>query len=130
VTAVGDFTVEIVLSEFSANFLFFMAQSAGMIFDESDVEPLSDTPIGTVPFAFDGWVRGDRITVVANAGYWSEPALLDEVTYRYIEDPNALNSAMPAGDIQVIAGVSAPELLDVFASDLASTSLSGQPTAK
>lgn len=117
VTATDDYTVEIVLSEFSANFLFFMAQSAGMIFDESDVDALADTPVGTGPFAFQEWVRGDHITVAANGDYWGDPALLDEITYRYIEDPSALNNAMLAGDIEVIAGVSGPEVLEVFASD-------------
>lgn len=117
VTATDDFTVEIVLSEFSANFLFFMAQSAGMIFDESDVDALAEAPVGTGPFTFQEWVRGDHITVAANDSYWGDAARLDEITYRYIEDPNALNNAMLAGDIQVLAGVSAPELLDAFASD-------------
>ena len=117
VTAVDDFTVEVVLSEFSANFLFFMAQSAGMIFDESDIGALADSPVGTGPFAFQDWVRGDHITVAANRDYWGDQALLDEVTYRYIEDPNALNNAMLAGDIQILAGVSAPETLEQFASD-------------
>ncbi len=121
VTAIDDFTVEIVLTEFSANFLFFMAQSVGMIFDESDAADLAEAPVGTGPFTFTEWVRGDRITVNANENYWGDAALLTEITYRYIEDPNALNNAMLAGDIQVIAGVSAPELLDVFASDDAFT---------
>lgn len=117
VTAIDDFTVEVVLSEFSANFLFFMAQSAGMMFDESSVGDLAEAPVGTGPFAFSEWVRGDHITVVASGDYWGDSPPLDEITYRYIEDPNALNNAMLAGDIQVIAGVSAPELLDVFAAD-------------
>ncbi|MFQ5558290.1 MAG: ABC transporter substrate-binding protein, partial [Acidimicrobiales bacterium] len=117
VTAIDDLTVEVALSEFSANFLFFLAQSAGMIFDESDADDLADAPVGTGPFAFREWVRGDHITVEANPDYWGDPPLLDEITYRYIEDPNALNNAMLAGDIQAIAGVSAPELLDVFAAD-------------
>lgn len=117
ITAVDDFTVEIVLTDFSANFLFFIAQSAGMIFDESDVDALADAPVGTGPFMFQEWVRGDHITVAAYEGYWGDMALLEEITYQYIEDPTALNNAMLAGDIQVIAGVSAPELLDVFADD-------------
>jgi len=117
VTALDDFTVEIVLTDFSANFLFFMAQSAGMIFDESDIGALAEAPVGTGPFTFQEWVRGDHITVAANDDYWGDAALLDEITYRYIEDPNALTNAMLAGDIQVMAGVSAPETLDVFAAE-------------
>ena len=88
-----------------------------MIFDESSIASLADARVGTGPFAFQDWVRGDHITVAANRDYWGTQALLDEVTYRYIEDPNALNNAMLAGDIQILAGVSAPETLEQFASD-------------
>jgi peptide/nickel transport system substrate-binding protein len=51
---------------------------------------------------------------VANPDYWGDPALLETVTFRYINDPNALNNAMLAGDIDVLNGVSAPELLEAF----------------
>ncbi len=117
VTAIDDFTVEVVLSQFSANFLFNMAQSVGMIFDEASVDSLADAPVGTGPYAFSDWVRGDAITVVANPDYWGDAPLLDSITYRYIPDANALNNAILAGDIEIIAGVSAPELLEVFEDD-------------
>lgn len=119
VTALDDSTVEIVLADFSANFMFFMAQSVGMIFDESDIDQLADAPVGTGPFTFSEWVRGDHITVLKNADYWGQAALLDTINYRYIADPSALNNAILAGDIEIIAGVSAPELLEVFESDSA-----------
>ncbi|MFV1989538.1 MAG: ABC transporter substrate-binding protein [Acidimicrobiales bacterium] len=117
VTALDDSTVEVVLSKFSANFLFNMAQSVGMIFDEASVDSLADAPVGTGPYAFSEWVRGDSITVVANPDYWGDAPLLDSITYRYIPDANALNNAILAGDIEIIAGVSAPELLEVFQDD-------------
>ncbi len=117
VTALDDSTVEVVLSQFSANFLFNMAQSVGMIFDEASVDSLADAPVGTGPYAFGEWVRGDSITVVANPDYWGDAPLLDSITYRYIPDANALNNAILAGDIEIVAGVSAPELLEVFQDD-------------
>jgi peptide/nickel transport system substrate-binding protein len=43
--------------------------------------------------------------------------LLETVRFRYINDPNALNNAMLTGDLDILAGVSAPELLTAFESD-------------
>ncbi len=117
ITAVDPMTVEIVLSKFSANFLLNIAQSVGMIFNEESIGSIADAPVGTGPYQFGEWVQGDHITVEAFPDYWGDKPLLDKVTYRYIDDPNALNNAMLAGDIQIIAGVSAPELLDVFEAD-------------
>lgn len=117
VTAVDASTVEIALGEVSANLLFFLTQGQGVILEESAVATIGSEPVGTGPFQFGSWTVGDSIVIERNADYWGEPALLETVTFRYINDPNALNNAMLAGDLDIIAGVSAPELLTSFESD-------------
>ncbi len=117
VEAVDDTTVRITLDRFSANFLFFLTQGQGAILTESAVADISNLPVGTGPFTFEEWTQGDSIVLRRTAGYWGEPALVETVTYRYINDPNALNNALLAGDIDIIAGVSAPELLEAFEAD-------------
>jgi peptide/nickel transport system substrate-binding protein len=117
VTALDPSTVEIVLDGVSANLLFFLTQGQGVILDESAIATIGSEPVGSGPFRFSSWTVGDSIVIERNAEYWGEPALLDTVTFRYINDPNALNNAMLAGDLDIIAGVSAPELLTSFESD-------------
>lgn len=117
VEAVDDKTVKITLSQFSANLLFFLTQGQGVILDEGSIGEIATNPVGTGPFMFDNQVPGDSITLVKNPDYWGEPALLDTVVFRYINDPNALNNAMLAGDIDVLNGVSAPELLEAFSDE-------------
>jgi peptide/nickel transport system substrate-binding protein len=117
VTAVDDSTVEVTLSRFSSNLLFFLTQGQGVILDEGSIDSIENAPVGTGPFAFVSWTVGDSIVLERNLDYWGEPAPLDTVTFRYINDPNALNNALLAGDIDIIAGVSAPELLSVFEDD-------------
>ena len=114
VEKVDDYTVKLKLNRFSANLLFFLTQGQGVMLTPSAMDQIANSPVGTGPFAFDEWVQGDSITLVRNPDYWGDPALLDRVVFKYINDPNALNNALLAGDIDVIAGVSAPELLDVF----------------
>jgi peptide/nickel transport system substrate-binding protein len=126
VERIDDSTVKITLDQFSANFLFFMTQGQGVILDEAAVADIANSPVGTGPFVFDSWTVGDSIVIEKNADYWGTPALVESITYRYINDPNALNNAMLAGDIDILAGVSAPELLEAFEADDRFNVLTGQ----
>ena len=103
VEAIDDSTVKFTLSQFSANFLFFMTQGQGVILKESEIANIENSPVGTGPFAFESWTPGDSIVIVKNAAYWGDAALVETVTYRYINDPNALNNAMLAGDIDIVS---------------------------
>jgi peptide/nickel transport system substrate-binding protein len=117
VEAVDGSTVQITLNQFSANLLFYLTQGQGVILEESAAATIENEPVGTGPFTFSSWTVGDSIVLERNGDYWGEPALLETVTFRYINDPNALNNAMLAEDLDIIAGVSAPELLGGFETD-------------
>jgi peptide/nickel transport system substrate-binding protein len=117
VTAVDPSTVEITVERVSANLLFYLTQGQGVMFTESAVGTIENQPVGTGPFAFESWTVGDSIVLARNDSYWGTPALLETVRFRYINDPNALNNAMLTGDLDILAGVSAPELLTAFESD-------------
>lgn len=117
VTAVDDLTVEVTLSQISANLLFFMTQGQGVVLNQNAIDAIETNPIGTGPFTFGQWNVGDSIVINRNGGYWGEPALLETVNFRYINDPNALNTAMLDDQLDILAGVSAPELLSSFEGD-------------
>lgn len=117
VTAVDDSTVTITVDQVSANLLFYLTQGQGVILEESAVGTIENQPVGTGPFRFGSWTVGTSIVLERNEDYWGEPAPLETVTFRYINDPNALNNAMLAGDLDILAGVSAPELLTAFEGD-------------
>lgn len=117
VTAVDDSTVEVTLEQPSANLLFFMTQGQGVVLNEASLDTIENSPVGTGPFTFGSWTVGDSIVLAANGSYWGEPALLETVTFKYISDPNALNNAMLGDQLDIVAGVSAPELLQAFEAD-------------
>jgi peptide/nickel transport system substrate-binding protein len=60
----------------------------------------TEHPIGTGPFKFESWTRGDRLTVSRYDDYWGEKAKLDEVIFRPIPDNAARLQALQAGEIQ------------------------------
>lgn len=68
-------------------------------------EALSDFanehPVGTGPFVFSSWVRGDRVELERNEDYWGDKALLDGVVFKAITDSSARLNAVQAGDVDV-----------------------------
>lgn len=114
VEAIDDTTAVITVSQVSANLLFFLTQGQGVVLNEAAIGTIENSPVGTGPFSFGTWTVGDSIVVNRDDAYWGVPALLEKVTFRYINDPSALSNAMLAGDIDILSGVSAPETLDAF----------------
>ncbi|MFD6714983.1 ABC transporter substrate-binding protein [Micromonospora sp. TSRI0369] len=106
-------TVEVTLSRPSQSWLFDVAGRVGVVLKENATD-LGTKPNGTGPFKFDKWNRGDSITLVRNDGYWGEKAKVATAVFRYITDANALNNAMLSGQLDIVANIQAPQLLEVF----------------
>jgi peptide/nickel transport system substrate-binding protein len=55
------------------------------IFEGSDwtKNPANEKPVGTGPFKFVEWVKGDHITAIANKDYFKRGPFLDQVTWRF-----------------------------------------------
>src|SRR5438128_743873 len=95
-----DYTVTFVLKNVNANFLHNLARQGSVIYPREAVETMKSAPIGTGPFRFEDWVRGDRIVLRRNPEYHVKGLPhLDRVTFRFIADPNAVLAALKAGDI-------------------------------
>ena len=60
----------------------------------------TEHPIGTGPFMFESWTRGDRLTIARYDDYWGETAKLDKVIFRPISDNAARLQALQTGEIQ------------------------------
>ena len=61
--------------------------------------------IGTGPFKFKSFVPGDHIEVSANADYWGDKPIWDNVTFKPITSGPSRVAALFAGDVDLIAGV-------------------------
>jgi peptide/nickel transport system substrate-binding protein len=60
----------------------------------------TEHPIGTGPFQFVSWTRGDRLVLERFDDYWGETAMLDELIFRAIADNAARLQALQTGEIQ------------------------------
>jgi len=58
--------------------------------------------IGSGPYKFVRFLRGDRVELARFDGHWEAPAAWDKVTFRVIPTDTARTAALLAGDVDVI----------------------------
>lgn len=61
--------------------------------------------IGTGPFRFVSFLRGDRVELARNPDYWGEKAVWDKVTLRVIANNASRTAALLSGDVDAIEAV-------------------------
>jgi peptide/nickel transport system substrate-binding protein len=75
-----------------------------------------DNPIGSGPFTFREWVKGDHVTVVKNAHYWQAGLPhLDQIKWMPISDSDARLSALEDGTINAMDTVTPQTIASVRA---------------
>ena len=110
-------TVVVTLGKPNGSFLFNMAWGDAVIVAPESIAGIKETPVGTGPFKFVEWVKGDRIEVVRYADYWGDAVPLEAATFRFISDPTAAFASVMSEDVDVFPVFPAPENLAQFEAD-------------
>ncbi len=115
---IDDHTLTIRLEKPDALFLPHLAEGDAVMLCPDAASMAKTTPIGTGPFRFVRWRRGDRVELERFGNYWQQPLpYLDRLTFKFIPDPNVQVAALKAGDIDVIGYLAAPEMAQQLAAD-------------
>jgi peptide/nickel transport system substrate-binding protein len=117
VDVVDPATVKVTLSKQNGSFLFNLAWGDAVIVAPESADNNAAKPVGTGPFMFAQWVKGDRVELDRNPDYWGEAVKLDHVTFKFISDPTAAFAAMMTGDLDAFPAFPAPENLIQFEAD-------------
>jgi ABC-type dipeptide/oligopeptide/nickel transport system permease component/ABC-type transport system substrate-binding protein len=117
IDALDLLTVRITLSHPDSFLLSYLGWPAVAMIDARTAENDATAPVGTGPFLFEKWRRGDSVSLIANPHYWGGKPLLSRVVFKFITDPTAAFAAMKSGDVQAFPGYPAPETLAQFKSD-------------
>src|SRR5258706_313697 len=99
VDAIDERTLKISLSRRSGGLLQSLAWGSFVMVSPDSASNNAGHPVGTGPFRFSEWRRGDSLTLVRNPDYWSTPAALDQATFKFIADPGAAYAGLMAGDV-------------------------------
>jgi ABC-type dipeptide/oligopeptide/nickel transport system permease component/ABC-type transport system substrate-binding protein len=117
VDAMDPATLRIQLSRRSSGLLQSLAFGSAVMVSPQSAANNALHPIGTGPFRFLRWRRGDSITLERNPDYQGNPASLGQVTFKFISDPTAAFAALMAGDVDAFSNYPAPESFAQFAAD-------------
>ena len=99
VRAQGENTVTVSLKEPSTEFLSYMTLA---VIPSPDVYDRQDSaPVGTGPFKFVSRTAQDNIVLERFDGYWGEPAKLDKVTLKIIENADSILMSLQSGAVDL-----------------------------
>src|SRR6266850_2357186 len=108
VEAVDPLTVEFILKEPRASFLAILALPAASIVSPTAVKKFGQDyplqPVGTGPFKYGSWDRGQRVVLEKNPSYWRFPVKIDRVVYRPIVEDQARLTELLTGSLDLIVG--------------------------
>ena len=111
-------TVVLRLKQPSSLFLSYMASGGAAIFDPKSAEGNKSNPVGTGPYKFKQWVKGDRVVLEKSPTYRDQSkATIRQATFKFVPDAAAQVPALLAGDIDAFGTIGATETLDRFKSD-------------
>jgi peptide/nickel transport system substrate-binding protein len=113
VEAVDPHTVRIILSRPEGGLLFNLGWGDAVIVAPETAHANKSQPVGTGPFAFVRWVKGDRVELKARDA--AQP--IQTVTFRFVPDPSAQIAALKAGDLDAVSNLNAPEAVIAFQAD-------------
>ncbi len=105
-------TVRITLKKPRPTFLFWMGEATAVIVGKESAAANATKPVGTGPFKFVRWVKGDSVLMEKNAGHRDAGSVkLAKVKFRFINDQAAQIAAMMSGDLDLIPFSRAAESL-------------------
>jgi peptide/nickel transport system substrate-binding protein len=111
-------TVILTLENADPNFLFRMGENTAVILDPKSAAGTATKPIGTGPFTFDDWKKGNSVSLKKWPGFRdAKNVKIERVTFRFINDPAARVAALLAGDIDGVPRLDAPQALKQLQGD-------------
>jgi len=111
-------TLVVRLKEPSSRFLFGLAWGDAVMLSPGSVANNRTNPVGTGPYRFERWSRGDRVELTRNENYWrAGAASLRRASFRFISDARAQVNAIGAGDIDALPNMAGPEAIAPFEAD-------------
>ncbi len=108
VRVIDDYTVEFRLKQPYAPFIGVLAMGSMAIFSPSSFQKLGDKVskepqgLGTGPYKFSQWIRGEKIVLVRNDDYWGPKPFFDKVVFYVIPDAQTREAKLLSGELDLI----------------------------
>ncbi len=101
--AVSDYTVDIHTDGVNATLPLQIAQLP--VIAPGTGDSVGENPVGTGPYMFESWDRGQQISAVRNANYWGDAPSIEAFTVRFIPDKQTSLAALQAGEVDLVLDI-------------------------
>lgn len=99
ITAVDKYTIDFKLKEPQSTFMEKLAY-LGIVPKHAHGSDFSDNPIGSGPFKFVQWDKGQQVIAEKNKDYYGDEAEVDKLTMVFL-DTDAAYAAVKSGDVDM-----------------------------
>jgi peptide/nickel transport system substrate-binding protein len=113
VKVVDPLTVEVVTGKPSTLAWPFFCQEfilAPKHYESLSFQDAAIKPMGSGPWKFVRWSKGDRMEMVANAEYWRGRPQIDTLVFRTVPDASTRLAMLERGEVDIITDVSPDDL--------------------
>ena len=111
-------TVILVLNNADGTMPFRLGENTAVILSPKSAATTAARPVGTGPYQFDSWQKGQAVSLSKWAGFRNPGAIkISKVTFRFINDSAAQTAALLAGDVDGIPRFGAGSSIKQFQAD-------------
>ncbi len=101
---VDDHTIDITVSP-PQPILPLLMSTLTVVPDDAPMDAYVDTPIGTGPYTFDEYNRGQNIKLSANPDYWGEAPAVKTATYVFRNDSAVRAAMVETGEAEIAPNI-------------------------
>lgn len=112
VEVVSDLELKIFMKKVDASFIskLVIGIIPRHIFEGYDIaklreHPANQAPIGTGPYTFGEWSKGQYLVLKANENYWGEGPFIQTVRAKFVQDNQVLLAELEAGTVDIMAAI-------------------------
>ncbi len=118
---IDEYTVEIKLKKKSTPFLHNLAMSfsapiASPTALKASNNNINEAPVGTGPYKFVAWDKGQQVILTRFEDYWGEKAKTQNLIIKTIPETSARVVALKNGEVDIITGIDSNVIQEIKAS--------------
>lgn len=120
VRVIDDYTIELVTAAPTVNMLYWLEEAfiaAPKYITETSPDEVAKAPIGSGPYKFVEWRRGDALVLTRNDDYWGEKPAVKDIVFRNIPEVSSRLNELRAGTVDLVVGIT-PDSADQANSDV------------
>jgi len=115
VEVVDEYTIRIHMEEKFAPLITHLSHSFIAIHSPASIEALDEgedieAPVGTGPFKYAGWDRGEQIVMERNEDYWGGAPQLENVTFKFVPEGSSRVIMLETGEVDAVMDIPFAEI--------------------